>query len=209
VVRVHVRAVQEHHSDIRIAEDIPANPRDAEVVTVRGERIANQARCLTRLHVEKPNIVLPHAARQSPASNHGDRNAFFREPDATAEEEKHVVAAGLTASQIGRRRHRAERRLKLRHPRVRGRAEAKDAGVFEKKVTLFRKQQAEAGQVDLLDIRFYLREVGVQGEVQAESASDGELGIEPAIEMRARCHVGVLQNVAFGIGCDFDVPLPL
>ena len=61
------------------------------------------------------------------------------------------------------RRHAQRTRVSSRNG---SRSKLEDRGILEKKFPLLRKEEAEAGQVDLLVIGFYLCEVCVHGQVQ-------------------------------------------
>src|SRR5216683_7029278 len=57
-------------------------------------------------------------------------------------------------------------------------AELEDAGILEKEVAFFRKQQAEACEVHLLLVGLDLREVGVDREVPGQAAGDAVFRVE-------------------------------
>src|SRR5207244_3299639 len=60
-------------------------------------------------------------------------------------------------------------------------SEIEDALVLQEEIALLRKEEAEAGEVDLLLIRFDLCEVGVVGQVGGEPARHAHLYVETAI----------------------------
>src|SRR4029453_6838146 len=105
-----------------------------------------------------------------------DRLPRIREADATAEEQNRIANAVPGAP------GRAAGGVPVApRPPAAGAAELVDAGVLEKEVTLLRKEQAEARQVDLLLVGFDLREVGVDGEIPRQPAGDAVLGVEPDV----------------------------
>ena len=59
-------------------------------------------------------------------------------------------------------------------------AEVEDAGVLEEELALFRKEQAELREVDLLLVGFGLREVGIDRGVEGQRRRDARLHIDAA-----------------------------
>ena len=63
----------------------------------------------------------------------------------------------------------------------RGAAEGEDSLILEKELTLFRKEQTEPGEVDLLLVGFDLREIGVVGEVGGQVPGNAVFHVEPDV----------------------------
>ena len=61
-----------------------------------------------------------------------------------------------------------------------------NVGVFEKELPLLGEEEAEPGQVDLLRIRFDVREIGVVGQVERHTlAKHGSFASTPAFALSA------------------------
>ena len=146
---------------------------------------------------ERPDVVVAKLAGHPPAAE--DRHHLAAsDPDLAAEEE-HRSAAGRAEAARGSGRWRA-----------RPGAEAEDPLSFQKELALFGKEEAEAGEVDLLGVRLHLGEIGVPGEVGGEPAGDPDLGVHPVVASvlafqpaGARAHPGA---VADDVGLDLDGP---
>src|SRR5437870_4864876 len=143
-----------HEADVGIRQNVAADSPNKEI---RGA--GRTVRPL--LHFENSDPVLSCAARKPGPSKNRNRIAGIREPDCAAEKQDHVIANGICA--------RTDRLIKSRGA---GRStcaaktgirstELKNPGVLEKEVSLFRKEQTIARQIDLLFVGFNLREVRV------------------------------------------------
>ena len=112
-----------------------------------------------------PMLYAPGAAGEPRAAD--DRHGLaLAQADLPAEEQQRHVAravAGLHA------------------------AEVEDALAFDEEVALLGEEQAEAGEVDLLQVFFDLREVGAQGGVEDQAAGQAVLEVEAGVGRRGRC----------------------
>src|SRR5262249_45734707 len=99
-------------------------------------------------------------ARNARAPENRNWSAGSTQPDAAAEERDEV---GLRGSET--------------HTRT----ETEVADVLEKEVTLFRKEETEARQVDLLLIHFHLREVRPIGGIECDGRREAVLQIDAAV----------------------------
>jgi hypothetical protein len=85
-------------------------------------------------------------------------------------------------------------------------AELKDAGILEEEVALFRKEQTESSQVDLLLVGLDLREVGVDREVPDQSAGDAILHVDAGVHVAGRRAESDRVGAACRVRLDPQVP---
>ena len=104
---------------------------------------------LVGLHVEDANIEASRLARHATAAKNGNGLAGIGDANAATEEE--VDLAGV--------------------------ADAEEAGVLKEERPLFREEQVEPIQVDLLIVHFHLSEVSVHGRVQRKAGSKAVLQV--------------------------------
>ena len=139
VVSAVDRVLADHDAaHLRPGQDVAAVAADEEVLPGAAER------GLCR-DVHRSDVVASGLARQPGPAHDRDRLAGVRQPDPPREEEVGEAPEPAAAG-----------------------ADAEHAGVLEKEVPLLRKEEGEAGQVDLLLVHLHLREIGVQGEVQVQ-----------------------------------------
>ncbi len=137
-----------------------------------------------------PMLYAPGAAGEPAAAQHRHRLALAQ-PDLPAEEQQRHVAravAGLHA------------------------AEVEDALALDEEVALLGEEQAEAGQVDLLQVLFHLGEVGPHGGVEDQAAGQPVLEVEAGVGVEivvespaARALVG-RRRAAYGFSSRFFDP---
>ena len=137
--------------DLRARQDVAAVAPDEEAVAGVAER-------RLRVDVHRGDVVAVHLAGEPRSADDGDRLPPVRQADAPREEE------------VGHPPEAAAARPDVEHP-----------GVFEEEVALLRKEEREAGQVDLLLVHLHLREVGVQGQVEVEARRYAVLDVQAVV----------------------------
>src|SRR5688572_16885840 len=135
--------VEEDNAHVRVRQDVAAQSKGAEV----GRRYRS---LLALLDVQQAERIAALASCQARTRQDGNRLCIVGQADAAAEKQPHLlrrVLAGYRAS--------APASSATAEP-AEAAAKLEDAGVLEKEVTLFRKEQTESRKVDLLLVRFHL-----------------------------------------------------
>ena len=161
-------AVGEDRTDRAAAQDVTPETEDGEVGRFRpGNRL------VPRVDVQGAHIELPDLARQARAADNGHHAALLQPDPPAVEELRHVDGAEEPAGRLGAR---------PADGREGATGEAEDATSFEKELPLLRKEQGEAGQVDLALVHLHLREVRVVGEVGGQVPGDAVLHVDAAVD---------------------------
>ena len=151
------------------------------------------------MNVQGADVELPDLSRQAGAADDGHDAALLQSDPPAVEELRNVDVAEEPARPP---RGRDD-------PREGAAGEAEDAPSFEKELPLLRKEQGEAGQVDLPLVHLHLREVRVVGEVGSQVLGDAVLHIDAAVDAQlVDLHRGcghVRGQPADGIGLDLEV----
>ena len=176
-----VGAVRPHHPDGAAVQDVALQPEYREV-RLRGAG----GRALPAAHGDRAHVVVSEPPRDPGAPQNGDRAAVF-DANAAAEEE-HRRAARWAEAARGPRRRTAART-----------AEVEDPLPLQEELALFREEEAEPGEVDLLRVGLDLGEVGVVGEVGGEPAGDPYLGVHPEVPAEIALERPALDPGAGGV----------
>ena len=143
-------------AEVRLLQHPSLHARDEEVL--RNELTIVAARA----HLEEADVLAAHLTCELRAEVDLLRRGIGAQPDAPAEERLNLRAAGAVACEVEERR------------------------AVEEEVAAFRKEEREAGEVDLTLIDFGLREVGVDGQVRADSRRRVVEQIEPRVRLLLR-----------------------
>ena len=166
-----------------------AAPEQIAFQTHDGKIRGPHPRIVARLHVDEAQGVASDAPRQTGAANDRDLMSVI-EPDSPAVKQNRYVA------------------VRCRKPARRRPAERKGALILQKEIALFREEEAEACQVDLLLVGLDLCEVGVVGEVCREVLRHPILHVKAGIPAEIVRHGGRAIGREIGNRVRLDLERP-
>ena len=183
-VRMNVphQSSAEEAADLAAALERRTATRTVEKAFVPVDELLKQEEELKKAEQELERRRAEVQAAKKKAEDDAKRRAFQEarrqveaETRKKAEEEEQIIAS---ATQPSRTAHSVPA-CRRNRPEL---SEAKVAGILEEEFTLFRKQQVEPCEIDLLLVRFDLREIRVQRCIQRNARAEAIFQINSPID---------------------------
>ncbi len=159
-VALRLVAPRVEHADVAPPEDVALDSHHGEI---RGPRVCRHL--LIRLDIEHPDRIGPRLAGDPSPAPDWYRTSVV-EPDAAAEEQHRRIVGDAYPTAAGRNPNPAE---------------SENALTFKKEVPALGEEEVEPRQVDLLEVVFDLREIGVVGQVERQALREAVLHVEADI----------------------------